>query len=86
MTVNAPWRHRLTILLSAIFVFALVMGAGPGVYLVNPHPGAPRAAYTLCGMPVIYAWAVFWFAVQAATVVAASVLLWNTDEPQRPQS
>ena len=34
-------RKRLTIVLSLIFCLALVMGAGPGIYLINPDPSDP---------------------------------------------
>ena len=47
---------RLAVVLSALFVLAVVIGAGPGIYLINPNPADPDAVFTVLGMPVIYAW------------------------------
>ena len=53
--------------LTCSFAFAVLMGAGPGLLLVNPKPDSPQEAYFFLGMPVLYVWAVFWFFVQAAS-------------------
>lgn len=71
-------RKRLTIVLSAIFALAIVMGAGPGMYLVNPDSDDPDATFTFLSMPIIYAWIAFWFLVQAGVVVVAYYGLWDT--------
>lgn len=63
--------------LSAIFVLALVMGPGPGVYLINPRTQEEASWF---GVPVLYVWAVFWFAVMAATVAIAFKTVWRVDE------
>ena len=46
------------------------MGTGPGTYLV-------KDSGPILGMPALYAWAVFWFLVQAATVVTAFCTVWK---------
>jgi len=74
---SAGRKKRLSIVLSAIFLLAVVMGAGPGVYLVNPNPADPDAVRTFLGVPIVYAWTVFWFFVQAGVVLAAYLLLWT---------
>lgn len=73
------FKTRLSKVLAGLFVFATFMGSGPGMYLVNPSP-EDSAPLTLLGMPALYAWAVFWFFVQAAVVVTAYRKLWTQDE------
>ena len=82
-------RRRLAVALGAIFLVAVVMGTGPGIYLVNPDPADPNAAFTFLGLPILYVWAVFWFFVQAAVVLVAYFTLWDGREhpdPPRPPS
>jgi len=68
-------RRKLAVILSGIFLFAMIMGPGPGVYLVNPDSG--DAGVTFLSAPVLYAWAVFWFMVQAAVIVVAYFTVWK---------
>ena len=64
------------LLLSAAFVFALIMGPGPGLLLVN-RPVA------FCGIPLLYAWGLLWYGVEVAVVATAFVWLWSkTDEEE----
>lgn len=81
-------RKRLAIVLGVIFALALLLGPGPGLYLVNPDPAGPHARFLFLGMPIVYVWAVFWFFVQAAVVLAAYFMLWgHTDVPApRPRA
>lgn len=72
---DAISRRRWTIGLSIAFVVAMVMGPGPGVLLVNSPDPVP-----LVHLPPIYAWGLFWYAVQATVVVLAYWKLWRTDE------
>jgi hypothetical protein len=73
-----PQRRRgLAILLGTAFALAMVMGPGPGLYLVNPDPADPQATYAIAGVPILYLWAVFWFGVQAGVVLIAYFTLWN---------
>ncbi len=73
------FKTRLSKILTAVFVFATFMGPGPGLYLVNPSPGDPSPA-TFLGMPVLFAWAVFWFFVQAGVVLVAYRKLWTNGD------
>ena len=73
------FKTRLSKILTAVFVFATFMGPGPGLYLVNPSPGDPSPA-TFLGMPVLFAWAVFWFFVQAGVVLVAYRKLWTKQD------
>ncbi|MFP6900336.1 MAG: hypothetical protein VCA36_05300 [Opitutales bacterium] len=66
-------------ILAAIFVFATIMGPGPGLYLVNPSPEDASHA-TFLGMPILFAWAVFWFFVQAGVVLVAYCKLWTRQD------
>jgi len=61
-----------------MFVLALVMGPGPGIYLINPDPGDPEALRSIFGMPIIYVWASFWFIVQASAVALSYFLIWKS--------
>lgn len=79
-------RRRLAIVLTALFALAMVMGPGPGLLLVNPDIHDPSARYTIAGVPIIYAWGVFWYAVQVAVIVTAYLTLWRpTDRPSDRQ-
>lgn len=60
-------------LLTLIFFFALLMGAGPGSYLINGRG-------PILGLPAVYAWVVFWFLVQAGVVVTASRTIWKGEQ------
>jgi hypothetical protein len=60
----------------------MIMGPGPGLYLVNPDRTDPDAVLTVAGVPVLYLWALAWFFVQATVVVAAYLLLWRSEEQQ----
>jgi hypothetical protein len=69
-------KTRLSKILASIFLFALIMGPGPGLYLVNPSTDNPSST-TFLGMPVLFAWASFWFFVQAGVVLVAYGRLWT---------
>ena len=69
-------RKTLTVVLSLVFLLAMVMGTGPGIYLINPDPTEPNVDCSFLGVPVIYGWAVFWFLVQAVVVLIAYFRLW----------
>ncbi|MCH2367557.1 MAG: hypothetical protein MK554_10130, partial [Planctomycetes bacterium] len=70
----------LPIVLTLVFILAMVMGPGPGVYLVDPGPGHEGPVPTLLGLPAVYAWAVLWFGVQAAVLVTAYFTVWADQE------
>ena len=66
-------------LLGAALLFAIFMGAGPGVYLVNPDANAGEAA-TVGGIPILYAWYTCWFFVEAIIVVIAFFTVWRKED------
>ena len=68
-------RRRLGWVLSGLFALSMLMGAGPGVLLVNrPEP--------LLGLPALCTWGLCWYLVQAAVAVLAYRYLWH-DEDRR---
>ena len=73
---NTSSRHRLSRILLAVFLFALFMGAGPGLYLVNDYAAGGG---TLLGMPALYAWAVGWCAVESGVIIAAYLTVWKSE-------
>jgi len=83
MITDKRARRRLTIGLCLAFALS-ILAIGPGIYLVNPNPGDPNSRFLFLGMPIIYAWAVFWYLVQAAVILIAYFFLWNAGtEPAR---
>ena len=70
-------RRKLATVLIVIFLIALVMGPGPGSLLINPHDSEPMFWF---GMPALYVWAVFWFLVQASTILIAATLIWKKED------
>jgi hypothetical protein len=71
-----PTKSRLKWVLGGVFLFALIMGPGPGIYLVN---GYAAKGGTILGMPALYFWAVLWFLVEAAVVLTAYLTIWKKD-------
>jgi hypothetical protein len=63
-------RKPLAWILAAVFVLSMVMGTGPGVLLIN----RPDAVF---GVPLVYAWGIFWYLVQAAVALIAYLALWR---------
>ena len=76
-TPHVTRRTRLACILTALFLLATAMGAGPGLALVTP--GAGETPATFLGMPALYVWLVFWFGVEVAVIAIASVLLWRDE-------
>jgi hypothetical protein len=73
-------RNRLGKILALIFGIAVVMGPGPGLYLVNPDSNDPETVATLGQVPILYLWVLFWFAVQAVVVLIAYFYLWGSND------
>ena len=73
-------RSRLGLVLFLLFALAMFMGPGPGLRLVNPNPTSSSEALLFLDLPVIYAWGLFWYGVQAAVVITASVTIWKSNE------
>ena len=61
-TANNKTTHqrRFGLVLFAVFALAIVMGPGPGLRLINPEPNAARESLLILGVPVVYAWGLFW--------------------------
>ena len=81
-TTAKPKKHRqrLGLVLFLVFALAMVMGPGPGLRLVNPEPAAAREGLLFLGLPVVYAWGLFWYGVQAAVVLTACFTIWKPSE------
>ncbi|MEZ4702045.1 MAG: hypothetical protein R2834_17055 [Rhodothermales bacterium] len=77
---GAEKRKRLGLILTVAMVFAMLMGPGPGLRLINPDINDPNATYIVGGIPIVYAWGLFWFAVQVAIVMIAYFSLWRHDD------
>jgi len=73
-------RRRLGLVLFLLFALAMFMGPGPGLRLVNPGTANSGENSRFLGLPVIYAWGLFWYGVQAAVVVTASLTLWRSED------
>ncbi len=79
MPQDPPHQKRLKIWLTAVILLALIMGPGPGVYLVNPDASQQEPAVSWFGVPILYWWAVFWAGVLASAVAVAYCKLWKQD-------
>lgn len=62
--------NRLSITLIIAFFFAMIMGPGPGVFIVNGRG-------PILSVPAIYAWAVFWFLIQVTIIVISYFRIWK---------
>ena len=73
-------QRRFGLVLFAVFALAMVWGPGRGLRLINPEPNAARESLLILGVPVVYAWGLFWYGVQAAVVVSACLTIWKPSE------
>ncbi|MDA0334599.1 MAG: hypothetical protein O2782_05495 [bacterium] len=67
-------------LLIGLFLLAIVMGAGPGIHLVNPDAADPAATFTTFGLPTIYVWGLLWYVVQLGVILVAYFRFWTTKD------
>lgn len=74
---NVNSTKRLKLWLTVCFTIAMLMGPGPGLYLVNPDATAGEASATMGNVPVLYLWALFWYGVQVTVLVFAYFLVWE---------
>ena len=70
LKIKSILRARLGLVLTAAFTFAMFMAVGPGVLLVN-RPD------TFVGVPLLYAWGVFWYLVIVVIALAAYRFVWS---------
>jgi hypothetical protein len=61
-------------ILTAVFLFALFMGPGPGAMLIDGDPRDPAVWF---GIPALYLWALLWFVVLSGCVVTAALTVWK---------
>ena len=73
-------QRRFGLVLFVVFALAMVMGPGPGLRLINPEPTVARESLLILGVPVVYAWGLLWYGVQAAVVVSACLTIWKPSE------
>lgn len=64
-----------TISLSILFPVAFLMVCGPGVWLVN-------RPILIGGFPLIYLWAIGWFAVLAILMAIAYKFVWTVTDDE----
>jgi hypothetical protein len=64
-------------LVISAFVVAMIMGPGPGLRLINPDASDPDATFLFAGIPIIYAWGLFWYAIQLIAIIIAYKKLWK---------
>ncbi len=74
----APGR-TLGWVLFIVFVIAVVMGTGPGIWLINPDVDGPSADFAWRGIPIIYLWGLLWYAVQLIVILTAAFTIWNEE-------
>jgi len=72
-------RKNLSVILIVVFLLTMVMGSGPGIRLINPDLSDPHASFMFLGLPRIYIWGLFWYAVQLAVIMIAYFKIWKRD-------
>ena len=68
----------LAVVLTVGMLATMVMGVGPGLWLINPDE-AGESAFGLWGLPKVYLWGLLWYAFQVGLVVIACLTVWRTD-------
>lgn len=66
--------RRLSLILTSVFLLALVLGPGPGAMLIDGTEGAPNI---VLGVPALYLWTLLWFSVLSGCVLIASLTIWK---------
>jgi len=67
-------------LLAIVFVFAMAMGSGPGLYLINPSENAIQSELLFVGLPRIYVWGLMWYIVQMSVIIRAYTRYWKDED------
>jgi len=73
--IDNPGRKRLSVILTAVFILAMLLGVGPGIALVN----RPESVF---GLPILYVWGLLWYAVHVAIATTAYIFLWRGADTQ----
>jgi len=68
--------QKISWILATIFLLALIMGPGPGLYIVNDFAAKGGSLF---GIPILYVWAIFWFGVEAVVILFAYFVIWNDE-------
>ena len=66
-------KSKLGLILTWVFVVALVMGPGPGLVLANRPT-------TIFGIPALYFWGLLWYVVEVSVVVIAFFCVWPKED------
>lgn len=69
-----PEMSKLGLILTITFLSALVLGPGPGAMWIDGTAETPAIWF---GVPALYLWSLFWFAVMSACVVIAALTVWK---------
>ena len=75
-------RRKLGRVLAVAFIVALILGPGPGLRLINPDINDPGAAFTILGLPKVYAWGLFWYGVELVIILTAYFKVWRGDNEE----
>lgn len=70
-------RRRTGRILLGLFALAMIMGTGPGILLVNPDASSPEPVASVANIPVLYLWALFWYAIQIIVLFIAYFNIWE---------
>ena len=65
---------RTGLILTLVFLSALVLGPGPGAMLIDGSAGDPAVWF---GIPALYLWALLWLVVLSGCVVTAALTIWK---------
>ena len=74
------FRRVLGWILAVVFLLALILGAGPGILLVNG--GGTVHVFGDLELPSLYAWGILWYLVEAVCIILASVHVWREPDEE----
>jgi len=65
-----------------VFTLALVLGSGPGIWLVDGTARVPLPGGLV--LPALYAWGLLWYFVEALCIVIAYIFVWRAPDDEIP--
>ena len=77
--MNKSEKKKLFRRLLILFAFTYLLSNGPGLLLVNKP-------VLVCGMALLYVWALFWAIVQIGIILFAYFKLWKDEDDDFDQS